>query len=489
MAIHRKKVNMSGILQTKSDRTKAGRPWQSAIALLAGAALPLATQSPALSAPMERQALGVVIADEPNAAIVARDILEAGGNVADAATALYFTLAVTYPVAAGLGGGGLCLHYDPKARLAQSISFLPRASREGGTVAVPGAVRGFSYIHGRYGSLRWPQLIAPAEALAAKGFPLSHALWNALNANLETVKKSALFKDFFIDQDGKLLEDGDGVIELATAGTLALISGRGPIGFYGAPFGTGIVHAAERDGGALSASDLYDYRVEDKPAAHYDTKAGSIFAPDAKTGAGALAGQILPALTGLTGGRNAEQFANAARNATGAALDQSNVGALPKDFGSTGFLVADAKGEVLACGLTMTKPFGTGHEVEKAGFVLAPAPRGDTGLAGAFLMPLIATTPKSKDILFAGVGSGGPDAVSAVSALAIASYAQAPALIEPTWSSAEKAPFNSVNMLSCGKGLLSEIRSCKAASDPHGHGVALQGESQSKGGQGFLGLF
>jgi hypothetical protein len=104
-------------------------------------------------------------------------------------------------------------------------------------------------------------------------------------------------------------------------------------------------------------------------------------------------------------------------------------------------------------------------------------------------MPLLVTGAKGKDVLFAGVGAGGPDAVSGVSALALTSIARDASRMEPAWTAAEQAAGNSVNIMACTKGLLSDIRSCTAAADPHGHGVALQGTEQRSGGSGFLGLF
>jgi gamma-glutamyltranspeptidase / glutathione hydrolase len=481
---------MGARFASKSVRNVA-RGLRRGLSALAGIGLALGPAAPGLAASLDggSRTLGVVVADEPHAALAARDILEQGGSVADAATALYFTLTVTYPVAAGLGGGGVCLHYDPKTRTGESIDFLPRATRDGGAVAVPGAVRGFAYLQSRFGRLPWRQLFLPAQRLAALGFPVSHALADALKSHESVVKSSPFLSENFADENGALAVEGDHVTEVSLAATLALIAGKGPIGFYGAPFGTQIMQAASRQGGSLTRADLYDYRAQEAKAPAIDMKIGLVIAPAAQTGAGALAGKLLPALMPLTGSRNAQQIGNAARQAVDEALRSFNVASLPSDFGSTGFLIADREGEIVACGVTMTKPFGTAREVDKTGFALAPAPQSAAGLAGAFLMPLVVTGAKGKDVIFAGVGTGGPDGVSGVTALALAAFTHDPKLLEPAWSQAERAPGNSVNMLACSKGLLSQMRSCTASADPKGYGVALQGREQRSGGGGFLGLF
>ena len=103
---------------------------------------------------------GGAAADEPRAVTVASDVLSAGGTAADAAVSLYFTLAATYPMAASLGGGGVCLVFDAPTATAESLEFLPRPPVRGGSVAVPGSVRAMSALHARYGRLRWEQLVA-----------------------------------------------------------------------------------------------------------------------------------------------------------------------------------------------------------------------------------------------------------------------------------------------------------------------------------------
>ena len=118
---------------------------------------------------------GGVAAGDPQAAAVGQRILRQGGNAADAAAAMYFALAVTDPGAAGLGGGGLCLIYQKASNSATVMDFRPGVSAAPGAVAVPGNVRGFAALQGRYGALHWGQVVAPAEIMARFGWQLSRA--------------------------------------------------------------------------------------------------------------------------------------------------------------------------------------------------------------------------------------------------------------------------------------------------------------------------
>src|SRR5262245_18651398 len=134
------------------------------IALAAGACQGGASKDPGVIGSVQGFA-GVAVADDPRAVIAARDILVAGGSAADAAVALYFTLAVTLPSSAGLGGGGICLVHAPDSERPYVLDFLPRASADG-SIGLPGNVRGMAMLHAEYGRIRWMQLLAPAEDLA-----------------------------------------------------------------------------------------------------------------------------------------------------------------------------------------------------------------------------------------------------------------------------------------------------------------------------------
>lgn len=439
------------------------------------------------------QTVAIVAADEPRAALVAREVLARGGSVGDAAAALYFTLAATYPVAAGLGGGGVCLNRSADTRSVTSIDFLPRAARAGGGgLAVPGAVRGFAYIHARYGRLPWTEVISPAERYAALGHPMSRALASAVAANADAVRASPFLRALFVNKDGSIKGEGDDITQPGLAATLAQVRSRGPNGFYLGTFGGGLADSAAARTGTISRDDLADYRVEEAPAEGLAYAGRTIFAPASRTGAGALSVRVIPVMGEVLAENDQPADLNdVAQRVIAAALQSFGVGALPADFGSSGFLVADRAGNAIACGVTMARPFGTGVEAGALGFAFAPSPdKGAEGLAGAFLMPLMVSRGRGEgDVLFTGVGAGGRDAAAAVTTLAFVAAKGEGESIDQLLESAKRGPGNTVNALSCRRGLGGELRSCAVSADPDAHGMAARSVIEQPGGGGFLGIF
>ena len=169
--------------------------------------------------PDQSDFVGAIVADEPRAALAAREVLENGGTAVDAITALYFQLSVTMPHAAGLGGGGLCLVHDPDSREVTSYNFLARRSRAGGPVAIPGNVRGFALMHAVHGSAQWSSLVTPAEVLAAQGHEVSRAFARELAPLAPALRTRPALAGIYLKPTGAPLQEGDMLVqpELAAA--------------------------------------------------------------------------------------------------------------------------------------------------------------------------------------------------------------------------------------------------------------------------------
>lgn len=435
----------------------------------------------------EPNSAGFVIADEPTAVFAARSILEQGGSVGDAAAALYYTLAVTYPVAAGLGGGGLCLHYDGKGGGATSIDFLPREAHGGGALAVPGNVRGFTLIQARYGGLGPSAVMAPAERLAALGYTVSRALATALQANAVAVRRDPVLAALFVRPDGSLRGEGERITQAELAATLGLIGSKGPPAFYGGVLAQEMVSESAKNGGAIGVQDLYDYRARVAEAAVTPHGAGVLITPAERTGAGALLDKLLPEAASAQANGDDAALASRVRAALAAALARFGVGALPKSFGSAGFLVTDRDGAAIVCRLTMERPFGVAA-ARGLGFSFAPAPRkGPAGLAGAFLMPVLVASAAGGDVLFAGVGAGGRDGAVAVTTLALQAAGGTLTSLSDAMTGLA-GPEGTINALACPRELGANTADCALGANPQAHGLAARGMPAEGGGKRF-GIF
>src|SRR5262245_64208601 len=172
-----------------------------------------------------------VSADEGRAAEVGRDILQNGGNAIDAATAMYFALAVTLPSAAGLGSSGACIIQDEKTKAAEAFVFAPIAAPgpvAGQSFTVPSSVRAITLMHIRHGQMRWEQTVAPAERLARFGVPVSRALARDLQASGGVGLPG---------KGGGMLAEGNNLVQTDLAGTLGAIRQRGGGEFFSAEIG------------------------------------------------------------------------------------------------------------------------------------------------------------------------------------------------------------------------------------------------------------
>ncbi|HKD46290.1 MAG TPA: gamma-glutamyltransferase [Rhizomicrobium sp.] len=408
------------------------------------------------SASSARSDTGLAVGDEPFAVRTGIAILGEGGSAADSVTAMFFAMSATYPVAAGLGGGGICLVADP-AKGIREFDFLPRTAKAGGTYAVPGAVRGFYDLQRAFGTLPWQRDVAGGEAFAATGFPISHPLAVRLANLLTVIRQDPTLAEEFLDSSGRPKTDGAVATNPALSQSLSLIRLSGADGFYGGAVADQTIRGAAATGGAISLQDLSDYRTSIGNPRLLTEGDVSAAIPESSTGAGAFAQSLL---------------ANTARgpepeNAVVAAVRQSlasfGITALPPDLGGTGFAAMDKNGQAAVCGVTMNGALGAGRTASESGVLLANAPTSPSGIAGAFLTPVIARDGSGKVVL-AGAGTGGPNGTAAI-AYALLRVAAGQSIDHPgNLRSTGAAPAVTVNVISCGN-------VCVALPDPGGHGL------------------
>jgi gamma-glutamyltranspeptidase/glutathione hydrolase len=259
------------------------------IALLLGGPAFAQTRPPAIAPAQTIVARhGVVVAQEARAARIGLDILKRGGNAVDAAVAVGFAMAVTYPDAGNLGGGGfMVIHlakdnrnttidYRETAPAAATKSMFldaagnpdPAKSRDSGlAVGVPGTVAGLALAERKYGSGKFTlaELIRPAIALARNGFPLTgHAVDSMTWAAKRLARWPSSTAIFF--KNNEPLHEGDRLVQPDLADTLQQIAKRGARAFYRGRIARRIAAAVQKGGGIMTARDLAHYKpVERKP--------------------------------------------------------------------------------------------------------------------------------------------------------------------------------------------------------------------------------
>lgn len=401
---------------------------------------------------------GFVVGDEPYAVQAGAEVLAEGGTAADAATATYFALSATYPVAAGIGGGGICLVHDQKTAQTQAFSFLPRQAAGGGAYAVPGAVRGFALLQATYGHLPWPRDVSPGEGFAATGFPISHALATRISQSQDVIRLDAALSAEFLSEAGTVKPPGTIVSNPELGQTLSIIRRDGPDGFYLGGIAQKIAAYSTAEGGAIKDSDLANYTPDREDAPSVTIGSLSIYIPPTELGSGKFVQSVLAQLTGNPSGDIV--------GAMKASMVQFKVGDLPKDLGATGFAANDAAGQSVACAVTMNGPFGSGHTAAGTGVTLANSPSTSFGISGAFLTPVIATGSDGA-LALAGSGTGGPDGTGAILFALMGLATGTDVSQRGTAHTTGVAPYETVNMIACPGGV------CATVADSGGNGIGI----------------
>jgi gamma-glutamyltranspeptidase/glutathione hydrolase len=226
----------------------------------------------------------MVVVQEPLAADVGLRVLQSGGNAIDAAVAIGFALAVTYPYAGNIGGGGFLLarfsdgratfiDFREKAPLAATRNMyldskgnVSEDSLVGWRAAgVPGTVRGLELAHQKYGRKPWAELLDPAIQLASEGYPVSYSMDTSLYGE-SAAKLLARFpesKRIFLSA-----HYGEKLVQPELASTLKRIRDRGSSDFYEGETAQKLAAAMASNGGLITLADLKKYQAEESEALH-----------------------------------------------------------------------------------------------------------------------------------------------------------------------------------------------------------------------------
>ncbi|WP_256807452.1 gamma-glutamyltransferase [Bradyrhizobium sp. Bra64] len=226
---------------------------------------------------------GMVVAQENISAQVGADILRRGGNAVDAAVATGFAMAVTYPRAGNIGGGGFMVIHSAERNEDIAIDYRETApaattpqiflgadgkpdaakSRDSALgVGVPGTVAGLALALEKYGSGQFTlaQLLEPAIALARDGFVVSDDIADTLPGWHRRLARWPSSAKIFSRPDGTPLGEGDRLVQTDLAETLSAIATQGPRGFYDGAVADKLVRAISDAGGIMTLADLKTYQ-------------------------------------------------------------------------------------------------------------------------------------------------------------------------------------------------------------------------------------
>jgi len=260
---------------------------------------------------------GMVVTAHQLATKVGIDVLKRGGNAVDAAVAVGYAMAVVYPAAGNLGGGGFMtiqladgrktfLDFREKAPLAATPNMyldsagnvIKGASTKGHlAVGVPGSVAGLEYAREKYGTRPRGALIAPAIGFAERGFVLDEgdiALFATANKDfLDDAATAAIFLN-----KGQPYKPGDRLVQKDLAKTLRLIAQNGPTAFYQGSIADAIAASSAAGKGIITKADLQQYKVRELAPVECDYRGYHIVSAPPPSSGGVVICEILNILEG-----------------------------------------------------------------------------------------------------------------------------------------------------------------------------------------------
>ena len=260
---------------------------------------------------------GMVVAAQHLATKVGVDVLKRGGNAVDAAVAVGYALAVVYPAAGNLGGGGFMtlqladgrktfLDFREKAPLAATANMyldkdgnvIKGLSTHGHlAVGVPGSVSGLEWAREKYGTLKRQELLAPSIALADQGFVLDQGDIDMLLTATADFRKDPASAAIFL-KGGEPYQVGDKLVQKDLARTLKAISDKGPEGFYKGPVAQALTQASQAGGGLITQADLDQYKTREMPPVECDYRGYHVVSAPPPSSGGVIICEILNILEG-----------------------------------------------------------------------------------------------------------------------------------------------------------------------------------------------
>lgn len=410
---------------------------------------------------------GIVVADEPQAALVGRDVLARGGNAADAATATALALSVTLPSRASLGGGGACLVAQPDTT-PQMISFLPVAGHGTGDrpAAIPMMARGLYMLQLHYGNVQFADVIDPAIDLARYGITVSQILADDLAAVRSPLMADNAAFAVFSKDDGRILGNGDLLVQTRLTSFLARLKLVGVGDLYNGALSDVFVEQADSAGAGLTRDDLRQSLPQTGPALILDDSHLRIafLAPPADGGLGAalaykssVSAESAVAAWRATGGNS---LADAQKFLRSGNSDKSPVMAknLPPLPASTSFVTSDRNGMAVACTLTENNLFGTGRIAGTTGVILAASPN---HYPKPLLAAAIVNMAKSGKLRAVLASSGQNDAAQELANALHNIAGQRDARANAT-------PQGRLNLIQC------DGKECRGSADPRGNGLSVR---------------